>query len=232
MINAKSLREQVYDYLRHELQTGELVPGSSLNLNDISQSLGISKTPLRDALIQLESEGFVNILPRRGVVVTRLTLDDIRNGYEIVGALESSIIYNHFDEIGPHHIAKMKQLNVELIADLDREDFQTYYERNLMFHDTFLSLSENEALKRLIMPIKRRLYDFPKRGYILEWECRNCEEHRRFIECIEKGDRDGAAKIWRDEHWSFDVQRAFILRFYFSDQVPGAENTRAFALSR
>jgi DNA-binding GntR family transcriptional regulator len=64
----------------------------SRNINAISQHLGISKTPLRDAIIQLEIEGFVTILPRRGVTVSKLTLKDIKDSYKIVGALEGSVI--------------------------------------------------------------------------------------------------------------------------------------------
>jgi DNA-binding GntR family transcriptional regulator len=63
IINAKSLREQVYDYIREELSRGKLTPGMAINLNEISQELGISKTPLRDALLQLDTEGFVTISP-------------------------------------------------------------------------------------------------------------------------------------------------------------------------
>ncbi len=66
MVIIASLREQVYRYLRDQMHLGNILPGSSLNLNQISQQLGISKTPLRDALIQMESEGFVTIYP--GVV--------------------------------------------------------------------------------------------------------------------------------------------------------------------
>ena len=88
----KSLKEQVYDYLRVQMNEGRLRPGAFLNLNDISRELGMSRTPLRDALFQLESEGFVTIFPRRGVVVNTLTLEKIRNIYEILGALESAAL--------------------------------------------------------------------------------------------------------------------------------------------
>ncbi len=76
-LNILSLREQVYEYLRNEMITGGLVPGSTINLNRIAEQLGISKTPLRDALIHLELEGFVTILPRKGVMVNALTLEDV-----------------------------------------------------------------------------------------------------------------------------------------------------------
>ena len=78
--------------LRVQMNEGRLRPGAFLNLNDISRELGMSRTPLRDALFQLESEGFVTIFPRRGVVVNVLTLEKIRNIYEILGALESAAL--------------------------------------------------------------------------------------------------------------------------------------------
>jgi DNA-binding GntR family transcriptional regulator len=65
------------------------------------------------------------------------------------------------------------------------------------------------------MPIKQRLYDFPRRGYIVEWELRNCDEHQMFIDCIEKKDREGAVRVIKDLHWSFAAQEEFIRRFYF-----------------
>ena len=62
----RSLREQVYQYLRTEMFNGRIIPGEYIRLNEMSERLGISKTPLRDAIIQLECERFVTILPRRG----------------------------------------------------------------------------------------------------------------------------------------------------------------------
>jgi DNA-binding GntR family transcriptional regulator len=225
IINQKSLREQVYDFLREELTRGRLIPGAAVNLNAISQELGISKTPLRDALLQLDTEGFVTISPRRGVFVNRLTLEDIRQCYEIIGALESTVILAVFDSLQPLHIEKMKLLNRELRTSIKKEDFQAYYQQNILFHDVFLELSHNYSLKRIIMPMKQRLYDFPRRGYIKEWEQANCRDHDRLIEAFEIGDRDAAIRVWRDVHWSFEVQEKYIRRFY-SPRAREARNAK------
>ena len=214
MLNTKSLREQVYEYLRDEIQNQNLLPGSTINLNNISQQLGISKTPLRDAIIQLEIEGFVTILPRRGVTVKKLTLQEIKDSYEIVGALEGSVILNEFDKITPSHISQMEQLNHEQRAALEKEDYENYYKLNLKFHNIFNALSDNKTLMQLITPFKQRLYDFPRRGYIKEWEMNNCDEHHQFIELVKNKDRQGAARIMRDVHWSYGVQEKYILQFY------------------
>jgi DNA-binding GntR family transcriptional regulator len=214
MLNTKSLREQVYEYLRDEIQNRNLLPGSTINLKNISQQLGISKTPLRDAIIQLEIEGFVNILPRRGVTVKKLTLQEIKDSYEIVGALEGSVILNEFGKITASHISKMEKLNHEQKAALEKEDYENYYKLNLNFHNIFNTLSDNKTLMQLIIPFKQRLYDFPRRGYIKEWEINNCDEHHQFIELVKKKDREGAARIMRDVHWSYAVQEKYILQFY------------------
>lgn len=217
IINHKSLREQLYDFIREELTRGKLIPGAAVNLNAISRELGISKTPLRDALLQLDTEGFVTISPRRGVFVNRLTLEDIRQCYEIIGALESTVILAVFDSIQPLHLEKMKLLNRELRTSIKNEDFQAYYQQNILFHDVFLEMSHNHALKRIITPMKQRLYDFPRRGYIKEWEQGNCRDHDRLIEAFEAGNRDAAVQVWRDVHWSFEVQEKYIRRFYFPE---------------
>ncbi len=217
IINQKSLREQVYDFIREELTRGKLIPGAAINLNAISEELGISKTPLRDAMLQLDTEGFVTISPRRGVFVNRLTLEDIRNCYEIIGSLESTAILAVFDSIQPLHIEKMKLLNSALRTSIKNEDFQAYYQQNILFHDVFLEMSHNQSLKRIIAPMKRRLYDFPRRGYIKEWEQSNCRDHDRLIEAFEAGDRDAAVRGWREVHWSFDAQEKYIRRFYFPE---------------
>jgi DNA-binding GntR family transcriptional regulator len=214
MLNTKSLREQVYEYLRDEISNRKLLPGATININEISRQLGISKTPLRDAIIQLEIEGFVTILPRRGVTVKKMTLQEIKDSYEIVGALEGSVILNVFDRIGKSYISRLEKINAKQIKALDRKEYGSYYKLNLDFHNVFLDLSENKSLKSIVAPYKQRLYDFPRRGYIKEWELNNCKEHDQFIELIKKKDRRGAAIIMKDVHWSFKVQEKHIRQFY------------------
>ena len=214
LIQNPSLREQVYRYFRDEMQKGNLVPGSAINLNAISEELGVSKTPLRDALIQLESEGFVSILPRRGVMVRKLTLAEVRNFYEIIGALEAAAVRNVFQEIGPGEIRRMRELNHLQQASFSEGDHDRYYQANLEFHEVFIRLSRNEPLSKLIWPMKRRLYDFPRHTYVSAWEERNMDDHDRLITMMESGDRDGAARLLRDVHWSFEVQQEYIREFY------------------
>jgi DNA-binding GntR family transcriptional regulator len=214
-INLKLLREQVYDYLRRKMNEGELLPGSSINMESLSSKLGISKTPLRDALIQLDLEGFVTIIPRRGIIVNRLTIKDIKDTYQIIGALASSVIIEVWGRLSPAHIDRMKKLNLRMREAIEKDDFDLYYSKNLDFHNVYLNLSQNETLVRWVMILKQRLYDFPRRkGYVREWEESSIKEHDELIKLIEMGDKEGAAGFLRDVHWSFSVQEKFIKRYY------------------
>lgn len=213
-LNVKPLREQIYEYLRGEIQSGRIVQNSFINSKEISHRLGISTTPLRDALIQLECEGFVEIVPRRGVIVKKLTLQDIKNAVEIVGALEAAVLSEVFDKIGESHLRKMEKLNEKLKLAVRSKDHHKIYHLNIAFHDVFINLSENEDLKKIIMPYKQRLYDFPPRAYLQNWESFNCEEHSMLIETIRSGKQEEAIRLWRESHWSYKVHEKNIRRFY------------------
>ncbi len=218
----KSLREQVYDHLRHLLSRGEIQPGAFINQDELASRLGVSRTPLRDALLQLEAEGFVSILSRRGVRVQPLTLEDIRHLYEVIGALEGAALLAAFPELGKTEVRALRHLNAEMKDAVLAGDFDRYYDRNLAFHDVFLDRCGNERLVRIVRTHKQRLYDWPRRqGLVKEWELASLEEHAAFVRLVAKGDARAAADHLRDVHWSFDVQERFIHRYYFGDPTVG-----------
>ncbi len=215
----RSLREHVYDHLRLLLNRGELRPGGFLDLDALEERLGVSRTPLRDALLQLEAEGFVTILPRRGVQVRPLTRDEIRHVYEIVGALEGAALLAAFPRLGPAETAALRRLNREMKRALGAGDFDRYYERNLAFHDVFLDRCDNERLVRLVRTFKQRLYDWPRRrGFVKAWELASVAEHATFARLVARGEARAAADHLRDVHWSYVVQERFIEEYYFADE--------------
>ena len=133
-----SLSDQVYSYLRRQMNQGTLIPGSTIHIGDIAKQLGISKTPLRDALIHLELEGFVEILPRRGVRVKKLEVHDVKNAYEAIGLVEAFIVSSCIDKITSRHIKEMEELNEMIISDIKKDDFSRLFSTNLQFHNVYL----------------------------------------------------------------------------------------------
>lgn len=214
-LNLKSLKEQVYDYLKGQFQQRLLQPGDMIQMEATSQKLGISKTPLRDALIQLEMEGFVTIEPRRGIFVNTLTIDDIREFYQVIGALESSALLAAFPRLDTARIKKINQLNREMCQAIKKDNFNLFYEKNLCFHDSFIDFCGNTTLIRIIGNLKKRLYDFPRRKeWVKEWEESSVLEHQKLVDLLTAGDIQAAVIFLRDVHWSFQVQEKFIRKYY------------------
>ncbi|HOW85647.1 MAG TPA: GntR family transcriptional regulator [Candidatus Aminicenantes bacterium] len=215
ILNVKSLKEQVYEYLRDQMRHGQILPGSAIDMGETSKKLGVSKTPLRDALLQLEMEGFVTILPRRMIVVNTLSGHDIRDYYEIIGPLESMALLKAFERMKPADIDRMEALNRDMAASLEKNDFDAYYEKNLAFHNTFLDLCGNDSLVKIVNNLKKRLYDFPRvAGFVKEWEEASIGEHQTVVDLLRQGRSGDAANHVRDVHWSFEVQERFIRLYY------------------
>ena len=216
LIIHSSLKDQVYEYLRHQMKIGEIRHDSVINMDSTSKKLGVSKTPLRDALLQLEMEGFVIVLPRRGVIVNRLTLQDIKDYYQILGALESTAIIAASEILKRPDINKMERLNEGMKKAIEKDNFDAFYERNLMFHDVYINQAGNKMLRKTVDVLKKRLYDFPRReGYIREWEETSIKEHQQLVNYLAERKFLNAANFIRDVHWSFKVQEKFIKKYYF-----------------
>jgi DNA-binding GntR family transcriptional regulator len=222
-LQTRPLREQVYDYLREEMARGGLQPGEFLDLNDIAGRLGISRTPLREALLYLESQGFVTVLPRRGFRLNALTLDDIRHFYEIIGALEAAALESAGASLGPADFARMRQLDAVMADAVAARDFDRYYAANLAFHDVYLARGGNARLVAQVHLLKQRLYDWPRRESMVQaWEQHSVAEHEDFLRLLERGATGEAAAHLRKVHWSFAVQERFIHAYYFAGPPPEA----------
>jgi len=194
------LRTQVYEYLRNELKAENLKPGMFINMNLIMKNLGISRTPLRDALLQLQTEGFVTFLPQRGIRINKLSQQDIEDLYEMLGALDSRVLLAVFDKIGSFEIKKMKTLNQEMRKNISGSTFARYWDLNTDFHNVYLNLSSNKPILNQINIIRQRLFEFGKKDWIRKMREMNHGEHLIMIEMIEKGDAVQAADYMRDVH--------------------------------
>jgi DNA-binding GntR family transcriptional regulator len=217
-IITRSLREQVYDYLKGELRRGALDTGSFLDLNRIAQDLGVSRTPLRDALIHLEMEEFVTISPRRGVAVRALDLKDIREIYQLVGSLEAGALVAAAPGLTPEDLARLRRMDRDSAEALERGDQDAYNANNYAFHDFFLERQGNGRIISLVHLKKHQLYDWNRKFEHLHdtWDVSGIHEHEEILRLLEAGDVQGAAAHLRDVHWGFNVQEAFVQQVYFS----------------
>ncbi|MCP4219701.1 MAG: GntR family transcriptional regulator [bacterium] len=222
LLYTKSLKEQIYEYLREEIHKQNLQPGAIINMDATSRKLGISKTPLRDALLQLEMEGFVTIAPRRGIYVNSLAIEDISDFYQVIGSLEGSALLSAFPKMRPSAFKKMHKLIAAMDKALQQENFSLFYERNLEFHDIYLLAGRNDCLIKIVTNLKKRLYDLPSQSqWVKEWEESSMQEHRQILSFLEEGKVEEASDYIRNVHWSFKVQEKYIRKYYKQDKKPG-----------
>ena len=208
---------QVYDRIRVEMDKGNYGPGSYIRLNELAAQLNMSKTPLREAMIRLEAEGFVTIYPRRGVVVNRFDLNDTRYLFGAIGSLESDMVTANFHRFDDEIVAHMRGCCRVMRTALEEDDMTTYDRRHWDFHRVFTDLADTVFVDRIINPIKHRLWDFPKRGFSRQWLIMACDEHDAIVDAIEAKDLEACVRIIREAHWSFDYNEKFIRKVYFPE---------------
>ena len=194
------LRSQVYEYLRKQLKNGELRPGMFVSINKMVENLGLSRTPLRDALLQLQVEGFVTFLPQRGIKINELNPQVIEDIYEVIGALDSRVLISVFEKLGPREVESMRKVNERMLSAAQEKDFSKYWELNSKFHGVYLNLSRNDLILYHLNILRQRLFGFGE----INWGNRlinlNYKEHLRIIDLIQKGNAIKAANYIRDVH--------------------------------
>ena len=171
-----------------------------ISMNQLMQNLGISRTPLRDALLQLQTEGFVTFLPQRGVRINKLSQQDIEYMYEMLGALDSRVLLAVFDKLGSPEIEQMKKINQEMHTNMSEDQFYQYWDLNTAFHHVYLDLSSNVPILHQLNIIRQRLFEFGKKDWSLKMRQMNYNEHLEMIDLIEKRETVQAADFMRDVH--------------------------------
>lgn len=201
---ADSLRKQLYDYIKQELNSGTLKPGDLINQKQLSQDLGISRTPFRDCMIQLESEGIVTIVPCKGVYVRERTFQEYLEIHEIGRALESVALESAFYHIQANKYSELKNIVDIVLADLDVGLTEKCRDMNYSFHTIMINECPNKQLVHKVLHMRDMILDFPRRDtlQILKWEKIYWNEHLKMVEIIKNGTPKQLNDYSRYIHWA------------------------------
>jgi len=205
-----SLRKQIFDYLSNQIEIGVLAPGSLINVRQLTKELDVSRTPLREALAQLEIQGLVTIMPQRGVMINVLTYDELLDIFEILGALESQVLKNVFERISKNKIDVMERYNRSMAQNIVKERNRKFHETNIRLHSVFLDLSDNKELTNYVSTLKLRLFGFALKSYRNRFKEAIVREHKKFIALLRSGKKDNAADFLKNVHWKFNYPENFI----------------------
>lgn len=144
------LSEDIADSIRTAIIKGKFRPGEKISEGELADSMGISRTPLREAFRKLENEGFIEIIPRKGAVVTGINSDEAFQLYEIKSTLEGLAARLATPHMTGKDIEKLEKISVELENLQAEDDIDGYYRTHCRFHEVFVKLSGNSRLIQMI----------------------------------------------------------------------------------
>lgn len=189
------LRDVVFNTLRKAILTGELKPGERLLEIQLANQLGVSRTPIREAIRKLELEGLVIMMPRRGAEVAQITEKDLRDVLEVRRALDALCAELACDRITEEEKQKLKDACDEFEKATATGDATTIATADVALHDIIVEVTGNRRLIQLINNLSEQMYRY-RFEYIKDENQHNnlVEEHRMIYESIVSGDKEGAAK--------------------------------------
>lgn len=210
-LRAESIADKVYALLRQEIASGVFRPGQRIHEKTLAARLGISRTPIREALIRLETEGVVVCTSRRSYNVRILTVDDVRQIYETLGILEGAAVRAVAPRLTDADLRELRHHNRMMAEAAARADLPAFGGLNRAFHDVFLQKLENAVLRDTCTMVRGPLYTFPvQRQTLAEWLRKSVAEHRVAIRLAAARDAEGLGAFFRDVHWSFERNAPFI----------------------
>ena len=179
------LREVVCETLRNAIVAGILQPGERLMEIQVAEELGVSRTPVREAIRKLELEGFVVMIPRRGTYVSDLSIKDITEVFEVRTSLDILAAGLAAERITEEELEQMERLLVEIGGYIEENDMEKIVEADSQFHDILYRASRNERLVGIINNLREQLTRF--RSLSMSYPGRlkaMFAEHTRMVESL------------------------------------------------
>lgn len=191
-----SLKESAFQALKNAVIQDDLKTDRIYKIEELAKSLGISKTPVREALLDLASRGFVTILPRKGVQVNSLDEKDIKDLYQFRMAMERAVIRQIASMITDEEIERAQAIN-DTMADLVGSDKRVeYLEKDREFHLFLAELSANEYIIMALENVRDLVDWMGVKALLRDKRMKEVyDEHNRVIQMLRKRDVDGAEKM-------------------------------------
>lgn len=190
---------RAYEELESAILTGELKPRERLVENDLAERLGMSRTPVREALRRLEERGLVRILPHRGAVVADISPADVENIYAVRTHLEVLASRLACERIRPEGIQRLREMETAYAAQTARGEIRLLMAANDRFHDAIYIAAENPCLLELIQQLRRQVHTVRFYGWAQrERIARSLAEHHQMVQALGLHDAARLAELTRE----------------------------------
>lgn len=203
-----SLKDHVYEYISENLKDGSLKPDDKINEKDLSDKLGVSRTPVREALIQLAAEGLLKSEPRRGFRVKPLSLKEASDLYQLIGYLDAMAAVLALDNMSEKDIDLMKSLHSKMDKSIKDDNFDKYYQFQIKFHDVYIDRCDNNELVDTLEKTRMR---FIKQGYsdidseVLDKTFNETnKQHLEIIKLFQEKNKEALEKYLKEVHWDIE----------------------------
>lgn len=187
----KPLREVVFEALREAIINGTLKPGERMMEIQLAEQLGVSRTPVREAIRKLELEGFVVMIPRKGAYVAGISLKNIADVFEVRAALEALAAGLAAERITSDELEELERMLVRKGECIEEERLEELIEIDTLFHEAMYKASRNEKLEQMIHNLREQIQRFRSTSLAYPGRMKEAlEEHKKIVEAI--ADRDVA----------------------------------------
>lgn len=201
----KTLKDHVYDYIEEKIRNGQLKANEKINENDICKELGISRTPVREALIQLAAEGIIENQTRKGFVIREIKIEDIEELYEVIGSLDGTCAMKACPRLNEKDFSDMQFYIDSMDIAIKSGNFDMYEKTQHEFHRIYQDKCGNETLvstlENLKSKILKKTYPDDKAGRMREILYSTNEEHREILRLLEAGKGEEVQKYMFEVHW-------------------------------
>lgn len=193
-----TLREKILENIRDAIISGAIKAGSRVSEPDLAERYGISRTPIREAFRQLESEGYLTVIPRRGAVVSEFSEKDVEEFYAIKSILEGYAARRACEKLTAKELDRLQAINDRLAELASHNDFKTFFKIHNDFHDVFIKAADNEKLRELISSLVTRFQRLRLTSISLPGRMDiSVQEHEKIIEAFRRKDVEAAEMLVR-----------------------------------
>lgn len=190
------LRDVVFQTLRQAILKGELEPGERLMEIHLAQKLGVSRTPVREAIRKLELEGLVIMIPRKGAIVADITLSDLQDVLEVRLALEELAVRQACRNYAEEQMTRLKKASDEFKRILYGTDVIAYAEADEEFHAVIYEMTGNRKLVQILNNLREQMYRY-RMEYLKDKlsHAQLVREHEEIVHALEERDEAKAVEI-------------------------------------
>ncbi len=202
-----TLREKILHTIREAIRTGDLKPNEKIVEQDLAEQFGVSRTPVREALRQLESDGYIKVVPRKGVVVAPLSALDVKEYYDIKGLLESYAAQMAAENMSDAALTRLEAINQELAEAAERGDCKVYSDLCREFHRLFLYEGGNLRLVEMLSQMEQKFTRLHFSELMLSGRLKaGVEQHKALLTAFRQRDGHQAAQVMKQAIIIFGTQ--------------------------